>query len=508
MLGIDITHSSIRVVNLRKRRAGVIIEPPLSVPLDPTHTQDPHLLGQLIAAALDENGWLKYKAVLNMPGQQGFIRKITPDSVREHLGKNNGHLSKADVERIIQTSKESMLVPNEGMILDFWKGNLHYPSPADKDRNGSLFLLGAAQQSVVRFSQELSVAAGIKLHSLELRSLSAINGLLFNWLDARDLTIAVVYLESDQGQIALIDSSGLIALQTHYFLPEQNNNDITSQTWSVPLRRVFNTLALTKPDYSPRKIFIGGDRSMADRLDSISLELQNSLSVETSLCSPLAGLSWAGSRDQQTDVSDFQPAIGAALDGLSVTPTWFNFLHPQSVRARKKKPISWKPLILILFIAMAILLGMWMTLVQQKILERDDLMNQITRMQPDLKQMDLARRNWELFRSYLPAAQGGYRLSYLGILYEINQLMPDTSDCYITSLTIVGHKSSISVTASDINITGRVSQGDVLTEFIERLNASDIFQEAKMAGSQTREVSDVLYPLSFSVTCNLRQMTR
>ena len=82
--------------------------------------------------------------------------------------------------------------------------------------------------------------------------------------------------------------------------------------------------------------------------------------------------------------------------------------------------------------------------------------------------------------------------------------MPDTGEAYITELSLTRSSASMSRNY-DIKITVRVSQADVGTDFIERLNSSAMFQEAKQVGTRSREESDTLYPISFSVTCNLRQ---
>ncbi|MCK4627637.1 MAG: hypothetical protein KAT56_01465, partial [Sedimentisphaerales bacterium] len=156
-------------------------------------------------------------------------------------------------------------------------------------------------------------------------------------------------------------------------------------------------------------------------------------------------------------------------------------------------------------------------------------------LQPELEKMAKAKKNWNLFRSYLPSSQGGDRLSYLNILYEMNQIMPNTREAYLTSLTIIGKKSISPTTQSDIVIIGRVSKGDVITGkvgpgeettvkvspqeatsakdsqtdvstgFIARLNNSNLFRKAEQAASLTLDDTDNLYPFSFSVTCNLRR---
>ena len=133
-----------------------------------------------------------------------------------------------------------------------------------------------------------------------------------------------------------------------------------------------------------------------------------------------------------------------------------------------------------------------------------DIINSI---EPGLTEMLEARENYNLFRPFLPPNQGGNRLQHLTILYEITRLFPDPNDAYLTELTIFNRDKGGLATSYDIVTVGKVRQGDTLTEFIDRLNRSELFQESKRAGSLTQEPGDSLYPFSFSVACNLRRPT-
>ena len=148
--------------------------------------------------------------------------------------------------------------------------------------------------------------------------------------------------------------------------------------------------------------------------------------------------------------------------------------------------------------------GHWVTLVRGQHDRLEELRVQQTETAPGLARVRQARKNWELFRPYLAHAAEGARQSYLRILHEITRLFPDRDDAYVTELVIATNTQGRSATDRDISITGNVRQGEVVTAFIERLNNSRMFQEAKQ-GALTQVPDDTYYPFSFSVKCNLRR---
>lgn len=543
MLGIDISENAIRVVRLRRRGSGFVLQPPLVVPLEKDQKRDPNVMGKQLARALQKRGWHKQKAVMTLPDRLSHIRRLSLDKLKRQNTKSNGHLSKSTIENLINLAKQSMLVPVEEVVLDLWnkEGVLTGKTTYASEGSG-VILLGAAQKSAVDFCKELIATSGLKVQSLELRCLAAINGLLFNWHDAPEENIAVVYLGEKQAEVAFLDNEGLFSLQT-LNITDSGKQGRSQNKLLEELPRIFNTLKLSEPDCVPQRVILGAGSKAGASLNITAEQLQEKIGIKVSVCSPKAGLTLMGVPGGETDIADYQPAIGAALDGLAASPTWFDFLHPRGRITEKKKTVSWKPFVVAA--AAAILLGCayWASLVQHKITERDNLRFRITQLQPQMKAMARAKSNWTLFRSYLPAKQEGYRLSYLRILNEISRLMPDTKEAYLTSLTINGKKSTTLSAGSDITINGLVSKGDVITGkvgasedttetkgqepaqtsgegkstdksntgnastgFIARLNSSKMFYKAEQAGDLAPggDPSDP-YPFSFSVTCYLRR---
>jgi len=543
MLGIDISENVIRVVRLRRRGSGFVLQPPLIIPLEKDQNRDPNVVGRQLVRALQKRGWHKQKAVMTLPDRLSHIRRLSLDMLKRQSPKSNGHLSKATIENLIHLARQSMLVPVEEVVLDLWnkEGVFTGRTPYASEGNG-VILLGAAQKSVVDFCREVISTSGLKVQSLELRSLAAINGLLFNWHDAPEENVAVVYLGEKQAEVAFLDSEGLFSLQTLNVSGAEKQGG-SQNNLAEELPRIFNTQKLSEPDCVPQRVILGSGSKTSAALKITADRLQEKIGIKVSVCSPKAGLTLTGFSTEEADIADFQPAIGAALDGLAASPTWFDFLHPRGRISERKKTVSWKPFVVAA--AAAILLGCayWASLVQHKITERDNLRYRIAQLQPQMKDMARAKSNWNLFRSYLPTTQEGYRQSYLRILHEISRLMPDTKEAYLTSLTINGKKNITLGTGSDIIINGLVSKGDVIagkvvatedttdtkgqapaqtagegkatdknntgntsTGFIARMNSSKMFYKAEQAGDLAPggDPSDP-YPFSFSVTCYLRR---
>jgi len=540
MLGIDISEKRIRVVRLRRRGSGFALQPPLEVAIEGSQSDDPIALGRRLGQALRARGWSKQKAVMTLPDRLSFVRRLPTTILNQHPAKISGHLSKSAVENLLNLARQTMLVPADDLVMDLWTkpGVMTGHRGTERESDG-VILLGATQKSVVEFCRELGAASNTKILSLELRSLAAVNGLLFNWHEAPEENIAIVYLSEHQADVAFLDSEGFFSLQT-VNLPAgpPAGGHGAEEVVLEHLPRIFNTIKLSEPSCVPMKIYLGGGNRWTGSLASLAGRLKKKIGIEVALCRPEADLILQGPKEEISDLADFTPAIGAALDGLAASPTWFDFLHPRGRATDKKKPVSWKPFV---FAAVAsILLGcaFWLSLVQQKITERDSLKISLDQLQPELEKMAHAKGNWTRFRSYLPAGQGGGRLNFLHILYEISERMPGSKEAYLTSLTISGQRSITPATTSDILITGRVRKGDLImgkvsaleassgksepvtkivekdtpsdvsTGFIARLNDSKLFHKAEQAASLTLDTTDSLYPFSFSVTCNLLQLEK
>ncbi len=511
MLGIDINEHSIQIVNLRWRSGGFVIQPPLEVPYDTSDRHNPEKLGILLNEALKSRGWLKYRAVMTLPARLSFVRRLMLNNLpsENQISLREGHISKNTMEHLVNLSRQSMMVSTDELVLDLWTKPHHKPFKDSQQCNNDGVLLGAARKVVVEFCRELASHADIKLQSLELRSMAAINGLLMNWHEAQEENILVVYADSQQTDVALIDCEGLVSLQTIYYSTGSSSSKNESNTVILmeQLPRVLNTMRLSHGECLPEKIFLGTDLRTAGTLPEVITQLKQKVGLELVICSAGEDITLAGSRDKQTEtppaLSDFIPAIGAALDGLAVSPTWFNFLHPRGRFSSKKKPLSWKPFALTVVAAILFAVAFWVTLVHQKIAIRNNLDTQLQNLEPKRQAMLNDKNNWLLFRPFLSTSQDGNRLSYLDILYEISAIMPETTEAYVTNLTIINSNASSVSSSYDIMITGHSSQNEVVTRFVERLNALTLFRETKQ-GSRTVDTRNVHYPVSFSLTCKLR----
>jgi len=458
-----------------------------------------------------------------LPHHDGFVKRLRPELLESRDINEIDHLSKEAIDNLLETTRKSMLVPSEELVLDLWRsskklsGRIVSPqresdSSQDAANRSGTILVGAAQASSIEFCQQLAAAGGIKLQSLELHSVAAINGLWFNWNKAQESNIAVVYRVGTLAHVALLDTEGLVFLQSFNISSSGRGQADDESMLAEQVSRVFNTLKLEDSRLVPQRLFLAESRDptnlpdeTTNSLEPLEEQIRRKTGLKVTCCYTLMGIGWHDGPPEEIDILDFVAAIGAALDGLAVSPTWFDFLHPRGRHSDKKHIPFWRPFAVAGVLAVFLVGTLWLALVKQRMDELGRIERQISQMEPERDRMLALHDNWNLFSTYLPESKGGKRLEYLRILYEINQLMPSTNDAYITNLTI-GKEGTGLTGAYDIQITMKVSRKvDVGTEFIERLNNSKMFQEAKQAGTRTHDETDSLYPISFSVTCNLRQ---
>ena len=509
MLGIDVGDNSIRVVNLRRRGGAFVVGDPLETPFSKMQGEDVSVLAKHLAEALRARGWQGQKAVLTLPRRCCFVRRFAAETLGDFGGVVNGSLSKAAVEAVLARARESMLVPAEQLVLDLWDHTGIFTGDDNDAAGGSKdgeVLVAAAEKSAVDFCRELAQAAGVKVQSVELRSLASINGLMFHWHDAAEENIAVVYVEGYQADVALLDANGLRSLQwlTVGRRPDEKTDAVDSSDLIEQLRQVFNTEKLSDHGCVPQRMFIAHRGEPSDVVRPDVAQLERELKIPVSACQSFDGLvSWADQEGQKALV-EFVPALGAALDGLGASAAYFDFLHPRGRATKRPRRISWKPLMAIAATLLVAGSVYWLNLVQQRQKQLRELEGQISQTAPEREMILATRAKWELFRSFLPAQEGGSRQEYLGILYEITRLFPHTKEAYVTELYITPKLSVGGGSSSDITIKGQANKDEVATKFFEDLEQSPMFEDVKR-GPITRESENALYQVGFSVTCKLER---
>ncbi len=492
ILGIDIADNSIKVVSMKRRGSRYILDRLLELPFSLEQSTEPILLGRMLGEALQEKGLQNQPAVMTLPHRLCFIKRFSAGDL--DLPKGKTHINRNIVERIISLSRQTIAGPSNELTFDLWFGAAKINNRLEQNIDDTI-LVGAVRDSVVTFCRDLATAGGIKLHSLELRSVASINGLLFNWKKDPRNNIAVVYCESSRAYVAIMDGHGLVALQTIHF--DQNDNVFSALHDQIP--RIFNTLKLHHGRPKPEHLYLTSHQEPNE--ESLAV-LQQKLSMPVTLCKAGAGIRFAGASEKIPNKVDYVPAIGAALDGLSSSVVWFDFLHPHGRHIEKKK-FSWTPLIAAVVTLILVGGGLWLSILDQKMAHLRQLKGQISQLEPELNNIMQSKQTWELFSSYLPAEMNGSRVEYLRILYEINQLMPETRDAFIANLTLT---QSIPPGSDNkqVVVTVRANQAELGTQLINDLNQSSRFQDAAQIGPRTRDENDTLYPLSFSVGCNLK----
>lgn len=495
MLGIDIGKKTIRVVRLTQRKSTFILHGALEIAFDLEQARDPVALGGVLQSALLEKGWENEPAVIAMPHRLCFVMRYSLDSLGVTAPTEGDVLSKSTVERLLDAARQSILTPSEELVFDLWYDVTRLTSRGGSESMRSV-LVGAVRKSVVDFCVTLAEVSGVKLKSLELRSVASINGLLFHWEKDSQDSIAVVYQSDGRADLAMMDQYGLVSLQMLNLGGDGNGEALVEQ-----LPRVFNTMKLDYSGYKAGRLYLAADSGVDSKLEALSGQLSERLGMEVSLCSVESLLDWPEDGPVEKAL-DYVPAIGVALNGLKVTPVWFDFLHPHGRLRKKTSRISLRPFI---FVVIAILLFFsvfWGIAVQDKKTFIKDRDQEIADLVPRLEEGVAIRQKWNLFQSYLPASSDGSRAEYVKILYEISRLMPDTNEAYVEVLTI--NRDSDSLLGNyTVTITGRINKTEDLNDFIGRLNASRMIQVAQTTEPSKRNEDD-LYQFSFSVSCTMR----
>ena len=508
MLGIDIYGESIRAVLVRRRGGSFVVQQVASAVMTESEAADPTAVAAKIKATVQENGWGHQKAVLALRQPSCFVKQVTVDGLHAHA-RVGSSLSRSEIDTLLQAAQSSMLVPVEQLVFDIWGAGAAAGGRATG--NSGRFLLAGVEKTTVDQCVEIATHSGVKVVSIELRSLAAINGLLFSWRDVEQPNIAVAYLDRDCVHVAVMDRDAVVLLQTINFEPTDDQAPAES-AWASELARSFKTMRLSGSVVAPEKLFLAAatgaqNKQLAQHADTLTAKL----GLDVSVCTEVAGFQRGRQFDEKQDLWPYLPALGTALDGLSVSPVWFDFLHPQGRRVKKKRQLSWQPVVSIIVAAIILAVAFWLSLVQQSRHELRELQEKIDATRPERAQILVAKANWNLFRSFLPMREDGgpldgSRRQYLRIFSEINSLFPDPCIAYVTELSISDQRdvavTGVASLSSDITIRGRIQQGDVLPEFIERLNGSEMFQEAK-SGGVTQDSTDSLYPFTFSASCNL-----
>ena len=507
MLGIDITEEFIRVVDMRRRGGDIVLHRAMEIPIAAEQSSDATSLGQLLRESLRRQGWTANKAVITLPRRLCFVRRFSVGDLPTEPG-HAGKLSKHQVEAVLAVARQSILVPVEELVFDVWSSSSATVEEPYSESDGNVVagavLLGTAQKKSVDFCRRLASSAELKIQSLELRPLAAVNGLLFHWHEAREEIIAVSYVEGGYAEVAVMDAEGLLSLQS-LKVQSAENDDRLSLDLSGQLLRVFNTLKLSKSGAVPERLFLSLVDDAIVSPAATAAKVEKKLAIPVSICDQPVGLI-VRAAGKELALSKYVPAIGASLDGLSMSPTWFDFLHPRGKIEEKKRHVSWKPLVLAVAAIVVAAMVFWFSLVQQRWNRLRLLDARIARMAPDRTKMLDAKDNWRLMRPYLPTSFGGSRREYLYIIGEISRLFPDTKDAYITDLDITERSVGSSAGNYDIKITGNVREGEIVTGFVDRLNGSEMFYEAK-PGPRTSVPGNSYYSFKFSVTCRLRRET-
>jgi len=506
VLGIDIQNETLRIAFLQERGKGFVLRQAIEVSLGEEQRKNPSLLGQALEETFLREEWQSRRAYYTLHDAPGLIKRLPAEMLRTlSIRHPSEHLSKSEMDSLLRQAQQSLLLPAEDLVFDVWFGNAEATEGNEYDGSTSLCAaLAAMPNSAVEFCRQAAGATSVRAAGLTMRSLAKINSLWFQWGQSTIFPFAVIFAEEEQTDVAILDSAGIVSVQT-ILMASRENGEGHPETFGRELQRILNVSQLSSGSPIPKRFYLGG--SIAEgRLHALSEEIRKIFrTTEIRVCGQPEELTIAPGLGDFEKNRNYLAAIGAALEGLSACPVGFNFLHPRGMRKEKRKPLSWRPAIFGCLAIVLLVASYWFTQLQKRKAHLNYVDAQYSEAEPILAKRAEAQKNWNLVRSFLPPEKNGGRQEYLKILYEITRLFPDTKDAYLTELTIYGPGRTGGIGEADIVITGKVRQGEVLTEFIDRLNGSEMIRQAERAGSLMQEPGDTLYPFIFSVTCNLRQ---
>jgi len=501
MLGIDITKNDIRVVCLRRRGGKAIVEGTLYTPITPAEASDPQALGSALQRIIsrEQPAWIELPAVMLLDASLGMVRRFPTERLGAYLRHGRLHRNAADA--LTREMARMFLAPVEQMIFDI---DYH------RAQESGTLLLGAANKSGLDFHRHVATAVGLRLERLELRSMAAMNGVLFSRQEQVQDHVATLYVETHQVQAALLDHFSPVRLASFRFDTSLEHAAGTSYEELIEqLRQVLNSLRL-RQETPPQQLALSfGAGFDSGRDTKLARQLEQDLEIPVIISEPDSGVTFSSPSQASESLRGYQPALGAALQSLGFDLRGFNFLHPHGMRRAKRTLTSWRPWLALTAVVVLAVMAFFLYLVGQQRARLQDINEQIALRQPQMEQIKQSQENWNLFRTFLPAdenlpaPQTGSRLSILDILCELTRLFPDTQDAYITELLLQQNKSG----AWEITITGNVRQSEFHTAFIDRLLDSQLFRDPRQAGPLLQVADNELYPYSFSITCTLRRNT-
>ncbi len=501
MLGIDINNEVIRLVCLHRRGGKAVLEGVLQTPIAADQADDAQAAGLALEHVIRRHhpGWIDEPAVMLLDASQGMVRRFPADRLKAHL--RHGRLQRNAADILTREMARMFLAPAEQMVFDI---DYHRAEEA-----GTL-LIGAANKTEVEFYRRVASTAGLRLERLELRSMAAMNGILSGLGERRQDSLATLYVERQQVQAALLDTPGPVRLASFRFEePLEDSAGASYKELIEQLRQLLNTMRLGQEPLPECVLLSCGGEFDPGEERVLAEHLERDLEMPVSLTEPEAGLTISAAAVPPESLRSYQPALGAALHGLGFDVRGFNFLHPHGTRHEKRAFTSWRTWLALTGVVVLAVMVFFIYLVGQRRARLHDIQEQIALWQPKIEQIEKSQKNWNLFRTYLPAdeklsaAQTGSRLSMLDILCELTRLFPDTQDAYITELLLGQNKSGL----WEITITGNVRQSEFHTAFINRLLDSELFRDPRQAGPLLQVADNVLYPYSFSITCTLRRST-
>ena len=467
ILGVDFCSDRLNVVQVRQGPSGPVLDRWVTVAVPPSaHPAD---VAGILRKTLQREGFSAAAAVFGLPEDRGFAQCFS--SVQ---GAQPKPLSMADY------------------VTDSW------------ELSDGRQVRGVAGRADVNRLIDIAAQSLLELIAIELRPMACLTALgLMKDARAKQPVLGLV-IDSMQITLAVVHREAPVLLESR-IRPQGADARKGLKTAAQMVRLAQMSGMPAEPAEA---------RIIAGEVDDDSLqEFQDSLGLPVNVVPAGGGAKLEISGEGFDHSADYAAAIGLALEGLqqgsrpksvprrTAHPRPLNFLQAP-VKPRRRFTLTWSKgvaAVAVLILIAVVRLAFTANATRHELETLEAGLRQVKgQVSDEPDPMDL----WRAVRSWVAQVEKGQRVAQRPILDEITKHFPPTNQAYVTLLEIRRSAQTVTVT-----LTGRSRDRQLPYDFVDKLNASDMFDKAKVKGEVATETDTKksLFDTRFSVVFDLRQ---